>query len=185
MPLLIQMLWLLLLTLLGARQQVKFSQRPRPAVIHIPPNQALFGLLALLGIPSLVATGLFFPSWSLLFVVSPEMLLPLGWSLALALIIAGVSSTLLWANYRWVKALWLRSTFLSTVPSILWAGLVVGVLVLHPKRLLQIGTYNEFWSLKSQPLMEHPWFWVHTSVAAIASLVLIVLWRRLEVQATR
>ena len=61
MPLLIQMLWLLVLTLFGAREQVRFSQRPRPAIIHIPPNQGLFGLLATFGIPSMVATGLFFP----------------------------------------------------------------------------------------------------------------------------
>ena len=110
MPLLIQMLWLLVLTLFGAREQVRFSQRPRPAIIHIPPNQGLFGLLATFGIPSMVATGLFFPSWSLLFVVSPEMILPLGWSLALGLMITATSALLLWVNYRWAKAFWPRST---------------------------------------------------------------------------
>ena len=185
MPLLLQMLWLLVLTHFGAREQVKFSQRPRPAIIHIPPNQGLFGLLATFGIPSMVATGLFFPSWSLLFVVSPEMILPLGWSLALGLMITVTSALLLWINYRWAKAFWLRSTVLSILPSLLWATLVAGVFVLYPERLVKIGTYSEFWSLKAQPLIEHPWFWVQTGLATAATLGLYWLWRRLEVQATR
>ena len=185
MPLLLQMLWLLVLTLFGAREQVKFSQRPRPSIIHIPPNQGLFGLLATFGIPSMVATGLFFSKLEPSLRRIPRDDTPAGLVTRLGAHDHSTSALLLWVNYRWAKAFWLRSTVLSILPSLLWATLVAGVFVLYPERLVKIGTYSEFWSLKAQPLIEHPWFWVQTGLATAATLGLYWLWRRLEVQATR
>ena len=77
----------MVLTLFGAREQVKFNHRPRPSIIHIPPNQGLFGLLATFGIPSMVATGTPFSQLEPPLHRIPEMILLMGWSLALGLII--------------------------------------------------------------------------------------------------
>ena len=185
MPLPLHILWLLALTFLGAREQAQFNQRPRPAIIHVPPNQALFGLLAVFGIPSLVASTLFFPSWTLLYTTSPEMLVPIGWSLLFGLTVTVASGLLLWLNYRWVKALWERSKILAAIPSCLWAISCLVGLILHPQRFTQLGTYNEFWAQKSISLFDHPYFWIQSGLALVTTFLLLKLWGRLKVQAAR
>ena len=184
MPLPLHILWLLVLTYLGAREQAQFSKRPRPAIIHVPPNQALFGLLAIFGIPSLVATTLFFPSWTLLYITSPEMFIPTGWSLLLGLGVTVSSGALLWLNYRWAKGLWERSQLLAGIPCIMWGALTLGGLLLHPQRFTQLGTYNEYWSKRAVSLFDHPYFWIQGSLTLIATFAVLKLWSRLKVQAT-
>ena len=184
MPLPLHILWLLALTFQGAREQVHFDQRHRPATIHIPLNQVLFGLLALYGIPSLVATALFFPSWTLLYGTSPEMLLPTGWSLVLGVTTTVSSAILLWGNYRWVRRLYPRSKWLALTPTLLGSvALVVGFLM-YPNRFLSLGTYNDFWAQRAIPIWDHPYFWSHSALAIGTTFVTLQLWRRLKVQTT-
>lgn len=185
MPILIQMLWLMILTLLTAREQLRFNARPRPAIVHLPPNQGLFGLLSLVGIPSLVATTLFFPSWSLLYTTSPELLLPTGWSLLLGLGVTAIAGAILWSNYRWSKLWWERSKLAGLMPTLLWTLATGALLLLYPERFMQLGTYNEFWSQRAGQLVEHPYFWVQTVLNVGTTLGLLALWKRLQVQATR
>ena len=184
MPLPLHLLWLLALTFQGAREQAHFDQRPRPAIIHIPPNQVLFGLLALYGIPSLVATALFFPSWILLYRTSPEMLLPTGWSLLLGMTTTAASAILLWGNYRWVRRLYPSSKWLAFGPTLLCAVISTAGFLMYPNRFIKLGTYNDFWAQRATPIWDHPYFWGHSGLAIAATLIALHLWRRLKVQAT-
>ena len=183
MPLILHILWLLLLTAFAAFEQVRFRARSRPSTIEIPPNQVLFGLLSTVGLPSMLATILFYPSWSMGYVLSPEMLLPVGWSIVLGGSMTAAAALLLWTQYRWCIYFGQRSRALAHLLSAIWLIGSAMLIALYPDRIMLVGSYSDYWSQRATPLFEERWFVIQSTLAFIATLISLNIWKRLKIQA--
>ena len=173
----------LVLTLFGAREQVKFSQRPRPR-LFISHRTKDFRALGYLWHP--IDGGY----WTLF----PQLEPPLH-RIPRDDTTDGLVTRLGTHHHRYVGLtplgeLSVGKGLLATVNTVEHSTLsIMGYrrrccVYALSRASLKIGTYSQFWSLKAQPLLSIPGFG-HTGLATATTLGLCWLWRRLEIQATR